>query len=121
MPARAEREALLRKSFSNKHRRGDVLAGLNNTRQRDFVTVKANIINFYCELCLQEQKRAAHFRNRFHTMVRYSGQNEPYGQVRTLPRRCFFGFTIYLYEQTRCTYMVGSNALMDRRGTPVGC
>ena len=40
------REALLVKQFPYNHSISDVSAGLNNTRQRDFVKVKAKIINF---------------------------------------------------------------------------
>ena len=46
MSARAQKAALLIKSFPYNHSISDVLAGLHNTRQRDFVTVKAKIIIF---------------------------------------------------------------------------
>ena len=40
------RAAYLIKQFPYDHSISDVLAGLNNPRQRDFVKVKAKIINF---------------------------------------------------------------------------
>ena len=44
---RQKRAALLTKSFIYNHSISDVVHGLWNTRQRDFVTVKSKIINFY--------------------------------------------------------------------------
>ena len=42
-----KRAALLIKSFPYQHGISEVTADINNTRQRDFVKVKAKIINLY--------------------------------------------------------------------------
>ena len=47
MATKQKRTTLVIKSFPYNHSISEVLAGICNTKERDFVRVKAKILNFY--------------------------------------------------------------------------